>query len=209
MASAASIYDAAVPDEETALLMTDQNKKHHSPLLYSKADAADPTLHSNIDSDTEPSAYSRCLSQSWTDYNTAIEKHPLLVKSVTGLIILGLGDLSGQGVEHLRGTSTAISVDWPRAARFGAFGLFGAPWSHYYFYCLDTVLPPTPKPFTRTTAVKVFIDQFIQAPILLALMISSLSIMKGAGIDGVRNDMGSNYVRSLIANCKSQVEARD
>jgi peroxisomal membrane protein 2 len=78
----------------------------------------------------------------------------------------------------------------------------GAPWSHYYFHYLDTYIPPTPEPFTQTTAVKVFIDQFIQAPILLALMISLLSIMKGTGVDGVKTDMGDNYGASLIANCK-------
>lgn len=144
----------------------------------------------------------RRMSQSWTDYNTILEKNPVLVKSFTGFIILSLGDLSGQGVEHLRGSTAYVGVDWFRVSRFGIFGLFGAPWSHFYFHYLDTYLPPTPEPFTTTTAIKVIIDQFIQAPILLALMISSLSIMKGSGVDGVKRDMGDNFIVTLIANCK-------
>jgi hypothetical protein len=188
------MQNEAVADEETPLLMIERGQK--PPQQYT-----DDVASSFASEVSRPLL--RRMSQSWTDYNTILEKHPVLVKGVTGFILLSLGDLSGQGVEHLRPGPTAyVGVDWPRVARFGIFGLFGAPWSHYYFDYLDTCLPPTQEPFTKTTAVKVFIDQFIQAPILLALMISSLGIMKGTGIDGVQKDMEDNYVDTLIANCK-------
>jgi hypothetical protein len=186
-----SMDNAKVADEGMALLMAERGQK--PPQLY--------TDESSVTSEEKRSLL-RHMSQSWTDYNTILEKHPVLVKSLTGLIILSMGDLSAQGLEHWRGTAAYIGVDWPRVSRFGVFGLMGAPWSHYYFHYLDTYIPPTPEPFTQTTAVKVFIDQFIQAPILLALMISLLSIMKGTGVDGVKTDMGDNYGASLIANCK-------
>jgi hypothetical protein len=82
------------------------------------------------------------------------------------------------------------------------FGLLGAPWAHYFYYYLDRYLPPTNKPFTRTTLVKVCIDQGIQAPILLALMISTISLLKGTGLGGVREDLARNYWTSLLANWK-------
>jgi hypothetical protein len=188
-----SMQNAAVADEETPLLKIERRQK--PPQQYTDEVA------SIITSEVSRPLYHR-MSQSWTDYNFILEKHPVLIKAVTGFIILSLGDLSGQGVEHLRGPTAYVGVDWIRVSRFGIFGLFGAPWSHFYFHYLDTYLPPTPEPFTKTTAVKVFIDQFIQAPILLALMISSLSIMKGTGVDGVKRDMGDNFVVTLIANCK-------
>jgi hypothetical protein len=188
------MQNEAVADEETPLLKDERGQK--PPQQYS--DEVASILTSEV---SRPLL--RRMSQSWTDYNTILEKHPVLVKSATGFIILSLGDLSGQGVEHLRGPTAYVGVDWIRVARFGIFGLFGAPWSHFYFHYLDTYLPPTPEPFTKTTAVKVLIDQFIQAPILLALMISSLSIMKGTGVDGVKRDLGDNFVVTLIANCKS------
>jgi Mpv17 / PMP22 family len=108
---------------------------------------------------------------------------------------------------HLLGRSKAgsvlvLGVDWPRAARFGMFGLLGAPWAHYFYFYLDKLLPPTDKPFTRTTLVKVCIDQGIQAPALLALMISTISILKGTGLQGVRDDLSRNYWTSLLANWK-------
>jgi peroxisomal membrane protein 2 len=152
------------------------------------------------------------FSSWWERYVTLVEKHPLLVKSITATIILGGADLCGQGLEHLRSTNTATDiagVDWFRAARFAAFGLFGAPWSHYYFHWLDHYLPPSSEPWTGTTAVKVFIDQFIQAPILLGIMICALSLMKGQGISGAKRDMRDNFVDSLIANCKSQQQHTD
>jgi hypothetical protein len=192
-----SMQNETVADEGSPLLMIERGQK--PPQQYTD----DETVASSVTSELEVSRpLFRRMSQSWEDYNTILEKHPVFVKAVTGFIILSLGDLSGQGVEHLRGPTAYVGVDLPRVARFGIFGLFGAPWSHYYFDYLDTCLPPTPEPFTKTTAVKVCIDQGIQAPILLALMISSLAIMKGTGFDGVKSDMGDNYVASLIANCK-------
>jgi peroxisomal membrane protein 2 len=135
-------------------------------------------------------------------YTDLLERHPLAVKSITAFFILGGGDLCGQGIEHMRGMSDYTGVDWPRVARFGAFGLFGAPWSHFYFHYLDMCLPPTPKPFTWTTLFKVLIDQFIQAPLLLAIMIIALAIMKGEGLAGAKHSMMVSYWVTLIANCK-------
>lgn len=139
----------------------------------------------------------------WNNYVDIVERRPLLTKSITATIILGGADLCAQGLEHVRGTSDNTGVDWPRAARFAAFGLFGAPWSHFYFHWLDTCIPPSNQPCSSTILLKVFIDQFIQAPILLAVMISMLSLMKGEGIEGVKTDMRDSFVDALIANCTS------
>lgn len=147
----------------------------------------------------------RHLSQSWESYNETLEKRPLLVKSITAFFILGLGDMCAQGMEHATGVAASTGVDWPRAARFGLFGLLGAPWSHYYFYYLDYYLPPTEDPWTWTTAIKLVIDQALQAPLLLAFIICALALMKGGGIAGARDDLQENYVDTLIANCTFRI----
>ncbi|GKY98518.1 hypothetical protein MPSEU_000808900 [Mayamaea pseudoterrestris] len=149
--------------------------------------------------------HTRCnhCRTAWQRYNNLIGQHPLIVKSITAMFILGAGDLCGQGVEHLRGqTAASGGVDLPRMARFAIIGLFGAPWSHYYFYFLDHYLPPSPKPCSFRTLLKVAIDQGIQAPLLLAVMISSLSFMKGEGLPGMQQDLVSNYWSTLLANWK-------
>ena len=55
--------------------------------------------------------------------------------------------------------------------------------------------------------VKVFIDQFIQAPALLVLIISVLAFMEGRGLVGIREDLEKEYAFSLIQNCKFFPEA--
>jgi peroxisomal membrane protein 2 len=149
----------------------------------------------------------------------AVEKYPIRTKCITAWIIFIAADTLAQMIEyrltmvdhdnHLSSLTGSITIggtrntniDWIRALRFGALGLFGAPWSHYYFQWLDHHLPPSEEPFTRRTAIKVGIDQFVQAPILLAIMIFSLSLMKGQGFNGARQDLTNTFMISLIANC--------
>jgi hypothetical protein len=154
-------------------------------------------------------SFSRSVSHHWTNYMSFLEEKPLLTKGITATIILGGADLIAQGLQRVRNNSTSTNhqhhhggVDWLRAARFAAFGLFGAPWSHYYFQWLDHYLPPTDNPWTTTTLFKVIIDQFLQAPLLLAVMIVALGFMKGEGIGGTKRDMDANFIDALIANCK-------
>jgi len=182
-------------DEGTPLL------QHHHGNLNNVPPTREILLPAN---NNNPITSRRTITRlvSWDNYVQHLEKRPLLVKSITATFILGGADLCGQAVEHFRGSSVVPGVDWPRAARFAAFGLFGTPWSHYYYHWLDQYLPPSPDPWTVTTAVKVFIDQFIQAPLLLAVMICALSLMKGQGIKGAKHDMKENFVVALIANCK-------
>jgi hypothetical protein len=120
-ASTASIKRNTGMQDENSLLLTDS---------YTNDD--DVSSHSHYSS----VSYFRRL---WESYYSLLEKRPLLVKSLTAFFILGGADLTAQGLEHWRQTSTHdTGVDWPRSARFGAFGLFGASFSHYYFYYLDS-----------------------------------------------------------------------
>jgi hypothetical protein len=111
---------------------------------------------------TEANAPSLCYTKLWNAYSNKLEEYPLLVKSITALILMLLADLLAQGVENLRGISLQrhhdgadavilLPVNWLRTLRFGVFGVLGAPWTHYYYYWLDTILPPTQYPWTWTT----------------------------------------------------------
>jgi hypothetical protein len=151
----------------------------------------------------------------WQRYSDLIDRRPLITKAITATILFLLADLIAQGIEHLLGrvpidqdvdSSTTndmivCGINVPRVARFAAFGLIGAPWSHYYFQYLDRWLPPSEQPWTVRTFTKVIIDQFIQAPLLLAIMIGALSLMKGEGFRGVSHALHDNFRATLIANC--------
>ena len=143
----------------------------------------------------------------------AIEKYPIRTKCITAFIIFVAADAVAQLIEHLlelhqnhipirsRIALLHIKMDGIRTMRFGALGLLGAPWSHYYFHWLDHYWPPSVEPCSPRTALKVGIDQLIQAPILLAIMIFSLSLMKGQGFTGAKQDLSNSFMESLIANC--------
>jgi hypothetical protein len=56
--------------------------------------------------------------------------------------------------------------------------------------------------------VKVTIDQGIQAPVMLALIISGLAVMEGRGWDGISSDMQQQqYIDALIQNWKLWIPA--
>lgn len=190
--------------QDNSVMAMKSNLGEASPLLHANGVQGNTASSSN---DRTYHSFSRSVSHHWDGYVASIDNHPLLTKSITAAIILGTADVCAQGLEHLRGSSSsdAARVNWPRAARFAAIGLGGAPWGHFYFYLLDYYLPPTAQPWSLTTMLKVCIDQFVQAPLLLAVMICALGLTKGEGLAGVKRDLGENFVDALIANCKSML----
>ena len=145
--------------------------------------------------------------EAWDAYNTALEANPLIVKSITASIILGSADFTGQIIEKIQDDETpsddaAPGTDWARAARFAIFGLvLQAPWNHFYYNVLDGAIPPTPEPFTPTNFVKIFIDQFIQAPIFTVLIFVFLGALEGKSVANIQSQLKSDYKETILANC--------
>ena len=67
---------------------------------------------------------------------------------------------------------------------------------YHSFVCNNTLV------FPLMNIAKVAIDQGIQAPIVLGLIITGLAFMEGRGMDGIRHDMGTDYIYTLMQNCK-------
>ena len=156
------------------------------------------------------SALALSPGEAWDAYNKALEADPLVVKSITASIILGAADLAGQTIEKIRkDDDTAASsdddlsgTDWARTARFAIFGLvLQAPWNHVYYNVLDGAIPPTPEPFSTTNTVKIFIDQFIQAPIFTVLIFVFLGALEGKTIANIQSQLKSDYKETILANC--------
>jgi len=136
----------------------------------------------------------------WSWYDELTRSHPVVVKALTAFFILGLADVCAQSIEHLKNHDTDTSISWLRSLQFALLGLFGGPWGHYYFYYLDYWFPD--NGISASTFQKVFIDQFIQAPLVLAVIISSLSLLRFTGWEGVKHDLKTTYWPSLLANWK-------
>jgi peroxisomal membrane protein 2 len=148
------------------------------------------------------------ISGAWAAYNEALEANPLLIKSLTAGVILGAADFTGQQFEAATSPEEAKELDFARVARFAFFGLvLQAPWNHFYYQILDGALPPTPEPFTTTTGIKVFIDQFVQAPIFTALIFFFLGTLEGKSPEEVKKQLDSDYKDTMVANWKLWVPA--
>ena len=143
-------------------------------------------------------------------YDSRLQKQPLLTKSLTAFVILGAADLVGQAFQAARGerpdTGTGAGtggLDGLRTLRFAVFGLvLQAPWNHYYYLLLDGALPPTAYPWTKRTFVKVFIDQFLQAPVFTLLTFLFLGTLQGNSFHQVWAQILQEYWRTMFLNCK-------
>jgi hypothetical protein len=198
-------------------VINETQRANETTPFVEKGNSCNPPQYDNTiivnfgDEDSHISSRSRWESSTWRKYNDLLEKRPILVKSITATIILGSADLFAQLIhqlgreEHSESSISKHGIDWLRATRYASIGLIGAPWSHYYFHYLDYYFPPTENPCTCVTATKVCIDQFIQAPILLATMIFALSLMNGLSFSGIRKSINDTYWDSLIANCKFSI----
>jgi len=160
------------------------------------------------------------ITEVWNSYLDALEANPLLVKSITAGVILGAADLSGQALQQAIATNNddnmelstnnnnSNSVDIARFLRFAFFGfILQAPWNHFYYQILDGALPPTEDPFTSTTAIKVVIDQFIQAPIFTVIIFGFLGVLEGKSLDSIKEQLDEDYVDTMLANWKLWVPA--
>lgn len=157
---------------------------------------------------------SNVLTDAWSSYNVALEANPLIVKSITAGVILGAADLTGQAVQNSSNNNddndekSRLDVDYARCFRFAIFGLvLQAPWNHFYYLLLDGALPPTEDPFTVTTATKVVIDQFVQAPIFTVLIFVFLGLLEGKSLDMVKEQLDDDYKDTMLANWKLWVPA--
>ena len=212
----------------TSAFMTPQQSTY-APLSYQRT----PSLTTNLPSPSSTSksnaqheSSSTCLhlaelgggiTDAWNSYLDALEANPLLVKSITAGVILGAADLSGQAIQQaisstnetdLSASSSAASVDIARFLRFAFFGfILQAPWNHFYYLLLDGALPPTEDPFTTTTAIKVVIDQFIQAPIFTVIIFGFLGVLEGKSLDAIKEQLDEDYVDTMLANWKLWVPA--
>lgn len=134
-------------------------------------------------------------ADAWTSYLAALETAPLLTKCVTATCIIGAGDAAAQAIEG--------DIDPARVARWGLFGLvLQAPWNHYYQNAIEAALPSTVDPWTARTALKVGIDQFVQAPIFTVLIFYFFAVIEKRGLlaatDQVRRELRATLLKNWI-----------
>mmetsp|Transcript_18203 Transcript_18203/g.43987 ORF Transcript_18203/g.43987 Transcript_18203/m.43987 type:complete len:129 (+) Transcript_18203:1-387(+) len=82
-----------------------------------------------------------------------------------------------------------------------------APITHYYYEALDKYFPPTENPWTKTTFVKLVIDQSIYAPGFLLCVFVYLGLLEGSSWKEIGEQLETNYFTTLRANWKLWIPA--
>lgn len=164
-------------------------------------------------------------------YNDWITTQPLITKSVTSAIILGLADATAQSIElrqlekqrvraseqiplvepskslekHLK----QLKFSFPRVARFSSLGLFLiGPWNHYYYKVLDAAIPSDlSNPWTFTNLGKVAIDQGLQAPFFTVFIILYLNYLSTFNLATAVSNLKQQYITTILDNWKLWVPA--
>lgn len=135
----------------------------------------------------------------WDGYLQLLQTTPLATKAVTAGFIIGSGDAAAQFIESRQ--SEVAKVDIARISRWAAFGfLLQGPWNHFFYKFLDEALPPTVDPFTTTTAIKICIDQFGQAPIFTAIIFIFFALVEGKGIAFAEKQIKDELGQVLLKN---------
>lgn len=148
------------------------------------------------------------LYRAWKVYGKALDRRPVLTKSITACIIVGLGDVAGQYLEGPEDGATKVVFDAIRLCRFASMGMIvQAPITHYYYEALDKYFPPTETPWTRTTFLKLLIDQTIYAPTFLWMVFVYLGLLEGSSWHEIDEQLDRDYFTTLCANWKLWIPA--
>ncbi|CAM9422787.1 unnamed protein product, partial [Laminaria digitata] len=127
-------------------------------------------------------------------------------QSITAGVIFPAADATAQLFDKSKGgeessASGGTSWDFARTLRWLFFGFaVQAPWNHFFYVALDGALPPTPDPLSTTTAIKLVIDQFVQAPIFTIVIFGVLGLLEGKSTADIREQLNQDYKSTMLAN---------
>jgi len=126
----------------------------------------------------------------WAAYNDALDKKPLLTKSMTSLVGWALGDFIAQKFIG------KAAFDMARFVRLSAFGfLYHGPSGHYFYNWLDRKIDGKGP---KVVALKVLIDQTLWCPLFMTVFFTYLGLVAGDPLPVIRTKITSD----LLAACQ-------
>ncbi|KAF2681033.1 hypothetical protein K458DRAFT_433909 [Lentithecium fluviatile CBS 122367] len=126
-------------------------------------------------------------------YQAKLKTAPLLTQSVTTAVLFATGDvMAQQGVEK-KGLDKHDLLRTSRMACYGG-GIFGPAATKWYSFLASRVHMSTTN---RTIAARVACDQFVFAPVNMALFLSSMAYLEGAS---PQERLQKAYVPGMVNN---------
>ncbi|KAG2385977.1 hypothetical protein C9374_003126 [Naegleria lovaniensis] len=153
-------------------------------------------------------------------YLNMLETRPILTKSVSSSILVGLGDVLTQTLEHdhhkhpssssnTTTSTTSFTLDYVRTLKMASFGIvLIGPTLHLWYKFLDRfvakkypvgyILSKTER--TLNAARQMFVDQTIFAPFALFQFLAYMGTIEGKSFDSILEKMKQDMWPTLIVN---------
>ncbi|KAI0758673.1 hypothetical protein C8Q74DRAFT_258415 [Fomes fomentarius] len=127
-------------------------------------------------------------------FNTALIRRPLVTQCATSFVLFGTGDVLAQQAFEKKGANH----DFWRTARLSFYGgaIFG-PVLTKWLQLLNRLQFSSP---TKAVAYKVYLDQFVFTPGVVAMFFGSLTLLEGKGVNDAKERIQEAYVPTIIRN---------
>ncbi|XP_034943333.1 protein Mpv17 [Chelonus insularis] len=130
-------------------------------------------------------------------YKNLLNKYPLGMQAVQAGTLMAIGDQMAQNVVEKRKFK---DLDFIRTAQFYAIGFcIGGPATRTWYGILDKYIGSKGN---TVVLKKVACDQLLFAPTFIVILLSSIGLMQGNNIDGVKRKISNEYEDILINNYK-------
>ena len=148
-----------------------------------------------------------------------LETRPILTKSISSSILVGLGDVLTQTLEHNHqhhhpsssssSSTTGFTLDWVRTLKMASFGIIMiGPTLHLWYKFLDRfvakkypvgyVLSNTER--TLNAARQMLVDQTLFAPFALFQFLAYMGAIEGKSFDSIAEKMKHDMWPTLVVN---------
>ena len=130
----------------------------------------------------------------WAQYNSSLERRPLLTKAMTSLVGWALGDFLAQKF------IAKGAFDMARFLRLATFGfIYHGPTGHYWYNWLDKKIAGTGP---RSVAAKVAIDQAVWCPIFMTCFFAYLGVANGDSLGAIRGKISADLFSAVKGSWK-------
>lgn len=140
-----------------------------------------------------------------SSYNTCLEVHPLVTKSITAFSLCSLGDLIAQKRDR-----ESADIDWGRVYRFALKGVGSSLIWNYWYESADDIVLDILGPFRGSVgevsapvriAMAMLLDQFVWAPLAFGSYdIPVATFLNGGNVKTVPSEVRSKLGGMLMSN---------
>ncbi|EJF61479.1 hypothetical protein BD309DRAFT_859104 [Dichomitus squalens] len=127
-------------------------------------------------------------------FNASLIKRPMVTQCATSFVLFATGDILAQQAFEKKGSNH----DFARSARVAFYGgaIFG-PILTKWLQLLNRLQFTSP---TKAVAYKVYLDQFVFTPGVVAMFFGSMTLLEGKTVNDAKVRISEAYVPTLIRN---------